>query len=122
MWSHLAALLIGLVGGIVTCGLLSLFAWVFPLVVMQTIGSRSAVVRANAVESLNFQLSILLYGLCLSLFGTVFGAITFGIGWLLVLPAIIAVVVAEIVLVCIASSRASAGGLYRYPVTIRFAH
>ncbi|MBB6629330.1 DUF4870 domain-containing protein [Nocardioides sp. KIGAM211] len=84
-------------------------AFLGPLIVMLTKGNESAYVRRQAVESLNFQLSILIYGLvslalCLVLIGFV------------LLPA-----VGLLWLVCtiIGSVRGARGEEYRYPVTIR---
>lgn len=120
MWSHLGPLLV-LVGGLLlSAGALSIFAFVFPLVVMNTVGSRSAPVRAHAVESLNFQLTMLVYGVSLLVLTVVVGLVTFGIGLLVLIPVILALAVFEVVVMVIASVQASNGGFYRYPITIRF--
>jgi uncharacterized Tic20 family protein len=83
--------------------------FVAPLVVLLVFGQRSAFVRANAVESLNFNLSWLLYSIVSVLLFFV------GIGILL----LIALGIAYVILVVIASTRANNGQLYRYPLTIR---
>jgi uncharacterized Tic20 family protein len=84
--------------------------FVAPLIVLLVFGPRSAFVRANAVESLNFNLSWLLYAIIAVILAFVL------IGFL-----ILAVLgVAYVVLVIIASFRANNGELYRYPATIRF--
>jgi uncharacterized Tic20 family protein len=83
--------------------------FVAPLVVLLVFGQRSAFVRANAVESLNFNLSWLLYSIVSVLLFFV------GIGILL----LIALGIAYVILVVIASIRANNGQLYRYPLTIR---
>ena len=80
-----------------------------PLVIMLTAGKTSSRVRANAVESLNFQISMLIYGvisavLMLLLIG--FLTILVVAGFLLVAPIIAAV-------------KASSGENFKYPVTIR---
>jgi uncharacterized Tic20 family protein len=84
-------------------------AFLGPLVVMLTKGNESAYVRAQAVESLNFQLSILIYGVVS--FVLVFVLVGF-----LLLPI---VGIAWLVFTIIGSVRASRGELYRYPLTIR---
>ena len=84
--------------------------FVAPLVVMLVFGPRSAYVRAHAVESLNFNLSWLLYAIVSVVL------IFIGIGILLLL----ALGIAYVVLVVIASVRANNGEFYRYPLTIRF--
>jgi uncharacterized Tic20 family protein len=83
--------------------------FVAPLVVLLVFGQRSAFVRANAVESLNFNLSWLLYAIISVVLLIV------GIGILL----LIALGIAYVVLIVIASIRANSGELYRYPLTIR---
>jgi uncharacterized protein len=84
--------------------------FVAPLVVLLVFGPRSAYVRAHAVESLNFNLSWLLYAI---VFVVLF---VIGIGILLLL----ALGIAYVVLVVIASIRANNGEFFRYPLTIRF--
>lgn len=109
MWSHLGPLLMGVAAMLVTAGALSIFTFVFPLIVMNTIGSRSARVRAHAVESLNFQLSILIYGI-----------VSFVLIFVLVGFVLLPIVgVMWLVFTIIGAVRASRGEEYRYPLTIR---
>jgi uncharacterized protein len=84
--------------------------FVAPLVVLLVFGPRSAYVRAHAVESLNFNLTWLLYGIIAVI-------LAFLVVGILIL---IALGIAYVVLVIIASIRANNGELYRYPLTIRF--
>ena len=84
--------------------------FVAPLIVLLVFGPRSAYVRANAVESLNFNLSWLLYAIVAVVL------IFIGIGILILL----ALGIAYLVLIVVASIRANNGVLYRYPLTIRF--
>ena len=84
-------------------------AFLGPLIVMLTKGNESAYIRRQAVESLNFQLSILIYAaisfaLCLVLIGFLLLPIV-GLVWL--------------VFTIVASVRSSRGEEYRYPLTIR---
>jgi uncharacterized protein len=103
LWAMLAHLL-SFVAAYVFLG------FVAPLVVLLVFGPRSAYVRAHAVESLNFNLSWLLYSIvALFLF-------IIGIGILILL----ALGIAYVVLVVIASLRANNGEFFRYPLTIRF--
>ena len=83
--------------------------FVAPLIVLLVFGPRSAYVRAHAVESLNFNLSWLLYGIVAVIL------IIIGIGILI----LIALGLAYLVLVVIASVRANNGEFFRYPLTIR---
>jgi uncharacterized Tic20 family protein len=84
--------------------------FVAPLVVLLVFGPRSAYVRAHAVESLNFNLSWLLYAIVGGILLIV------GIGLLI----LIALGIAYVVLVIMASVRANNGQFFRYPLTIRF--
>ncbi len=84
-------------------------AFLGPLVVYFVKRDESPYVRQQAAESLNFQLSIIIYGLisavlCLVLIGFLLLAVV-GIVWL--------------VFTIIGSIKASQGQLYRYPLTIR---
>ena len=81
-----------------------------PLIVLVVFGPRSAYVRAHAVESLNFNLSWLLYTIVAGILLLV------GIGLLI----LIALGITYVVLVIIASVRANNGEFFRYPLTIRF--
>ena len=103
LWGMLAHLL-SFVAAYIALG------FVAPLVVLLVFGPRSAFVRAQAVESLNFNLSWLLYAIVSAILLVV------GIGLLL----LIALGIAYVVLVVIASVRANNGQSFRYPLTIRF--
>jgi uncharacterized Tic20 family protein len=84
--------------------------FIAPLVVLLVFGPRSAYVRAHAVESLNFNLSWLLYAIVAGIL------LIIGIGLLILL----ALGIAYVVLVVIATVRANNGEFFRYPLTIRF--
>ena len=84
-------------------------AFLGPLIVMLTKGNESAYVRRQAVESLNFQLSILIYGI-------VSFILIFVVVGLFLLPV---VGLMWLVFTIIGSVRASKGEEYRYPLTIR---
>jgi uncharacterized protein len=85
-------------------------AFLVPLVVLLIKGKESAFIRHHAVESLNFQLSMLIYGF------VGFLLIFVGIG-IFILPVL---GVLWLVFVVIATLKASNGQGYRYPLTIRF--
>jgi uncharacterized protein len=103
LWGMLAHLL-SFVAAYIALGFLA------PLVVLLVFGQRSAYVRAHAVESLNFNLSWLLYAVV----AVVLAFLLIGI------PILIALGIAYLVLVVIASIRANNGEFFRYPLTIRF--
>ncbi len=100
---HLAAFSGYLTGGV---------GWVLgPLVVWLLKRAELPSVEAHGKESLNFHLSIFIYGLALGLLGFA----TCGIAWVL----IIGLAVFQIVCTILAAIKASEGGFYRYPLTIR---
>src|ERR1700730_8498748 len=81
-----------------------------PLIVWLIKRADSPEIDAHGKESLNFQLSMLIYNvvaliLCIVLIG---------------IPILILLYILNIVLVIVASIKASEGVLYRYPLTIRF--
>ena len=81
-----------------------------PLIIWLTKRGDSPEIDAHGKESLNFQLSMLIYDavalmLCIILIG---------------IPILLMLWVLNTVLVIVASIKASEGELYRYPLTIRF--
>jgi uncharacterized Tic20 family protein len=86
-----------------------------PLVVWLVYRYRSEFVRRHALESLNFQLSLLIY----TAVGVVLALITFGLGVLIVVPLMAIGAVAALVVIILATVAASGGREYRYPLTIR---
>jgi uncharacterized Tic20 family protein len=103
LWAMLAHLL-AFVAAYIALGFLA------PLTVLLIFGPRSAYVRAHAVESLNFNLSWLVYAIV----AVILAFLLIGI------PILIALGIAYVIFVIIASVRANNGQLYRYPLTIRF--
>ena len=95
-WSALLGMLIG-------------FAFLGPLLVMLIKGNESPWIRKQSVESLNFQLSILIYGIVAAVL------IVILVG-LVLLPA---VGIFWLVFTIIGSVKAGNGEDYRYPLTIR---
>ncbi|NOK36852.1 DUF4870 domain-containing protein [Corallococcus exercitus] len=84
--------------------------WAVPLFLMLTKGKESSFVRAHAVESLNFQITVAIAMtvsallVCALGLGFITGAITF---------------LASVVFSVMAGLKANDGELYRYPVNIR---
>jgi uncharacterized protein len=109
LWAHLGALL-----GIVVTGFLG---WLPPLLIMQTRGQQSAFVRREAVESLNFQLTLIIVGvgsavLFVALIWTIIIPILIGIAWL-------AIGIGALVFMIMGSISANRMEPYRYPVNFR---
>ena len=86
-----------------------------PLLIMLTVGNQSRFVRRHAVESLNFQISLLIY----SAVAIFFSIITIGLGLIIVIPLALVALVWIVVVVIQASVKATNGEDYRYPLTIR---
>ncbi len=94
-------------------------AFLGPLVVLFTKGNSSGYVRRHAVESLNFQLSMLIYGVAGTIVGIVLVVATLGIGLLVFLPLMIAFSIFWLVMTIMGAMKAGNGEDYRYPLTIR---
>jgi uncharacterized Tic20 family protein len=84
--------------------------FILPLVVYLVMRRESEYVSANAREALNFHISVLIY--CLFCVPLVF--ILIGI------PLLIVIGLGSIILAIIGAVKASDGGCYRYPLTLRF--
>lgn len=95
-WSALVALLIGL-------------PFLGPLLVLLIYGNKSAWVRRQAVESLNFQLSMIIYAIVSAILIIVL------IGFFLLL----AVGAISIIMPIVAAVKVNNGEDFRYPITIR---
>ena len=84
-----------------------------PLVVWLVKKDESEFVRSQAIESLNFQISMTIYAF-------VAGVLAFTIiGLPIAIPAFIVIVIADIILTILGALEVSAGKPYRYPWTIR---
>ncbi len=86
-----------------------LLPFIGPLLVLLIKGEQSSWVRANAIEALNFEITVFIAALVSSVL------VCIGIGVLLA-PV---VGMAALVLGILASIRANAGEMYRYPLTLR---
>ncbi len=84
--------------------------FVIPLIILLTMRDQSRFVAENAKESMNFQLSMLIYFICsIPLFIVLIG-----------LPIMLGVMVLGLVCPLIATIRAADGTFSLYPLTIRF--
>ena len=110
VWTHLSALV----------ALIGIPSPVGPLVMWLVKRESHPYVDAEGKEALNFNLSALLYTLVLFVGGSLFTLITFGIGIVVLIPLVLAAVVAWGVLVVVSAVKASRGEFFRYPLTIRF--
>jgi hypothetical protein len=85
--------------------------WVPPLVAMTAKGSQSGLVRAHAVEALNFQLTWTVA----TLIAWVLTVCTLG----LASPLLLITIAVGVIFGIVAGVKASNGDPYRYPVTVR---
>lgn len=108
MASHFGAL----VSAAVAMGFLA------PLGVLLFLGSRSEFVRRHATESLNFQITLLIY-LAVAF---VITAVTVGLGLLVLIPVAAVAAVLALVAVILATLAASRGKDFTYPLTFHFIH
>jgi uncharacterized protein len=107
MVAHLSAL----------AGLVIGFNFLGPLLVYLIKKDDDPFIEDQSKEALNFNLSVFLY---LVVAGIVTFILTLIIIGLLLIPVIGAGIIAWIVLVIVAATRANNGEAYRYPLTIRF--
>ena len=84
-----------------------------PLVVWLVKKDESEFVRSQAIESLNFQISMTIYALVAGLL-----AVTI-IGLIIAIPAIIAIVIGDVIFTILGAMQVAEGRPYRYPLTIR---
>jgi uncharacterized protein len=87
-----------------------------PLVLWQMKRNEMPLVEEQGKESLNFQLSALIYLLAGSVIAVI-GAI-FCVGFLLI-PVLVVIYLGSLVLAVIAGLKANDGVLYRYPLNLR---
>jgi hypothetical protein len=82
---------------------------IVPLVIWLMKRDESDFVRRNALESLNFQISM-----------TIWLAISIALSFILIgIPMLIVLGIVDLVCIIIATMRANEGECYRYPITIR---
>jgi uncharacterized Tic20 family protein len=107
MIAHLSAL----------AGLFIGFNFLGPLIVYLIKKDEDPFVRDQAVEALNFNLSVFIYLTVLGIATFILILVVVGV---LLIPVLAAAVIAWVVFVIIAATRANNGEAYRYPLTIRF--
>ena len=90
-----------------------------PLVVWLIKRNETTYVDEQGKEALNFQLNMFALGLALAIGSIPVLFVTLGLGFLLIIPLAIALVVYSIVMPIIAAIRTNAGDAYRYPYIIR---
>ncbi len=94
------------------------FGFLAPLLIM-LLKNDSPFVRRHAVESLNFQISLLIYGLVGTVVAAVIALLTFGLALIVIVPVVIVLGLLALIVIIVATVKASNGEDYRYPLTLR---
>lgn len=111
MFAHLSALL----GGLVT-GWVGGWGWFLgPLIIWLVKKDTMPFVNDQAKEALNFNITIAIVFVIL----TILGFATLGIGFLLALPLMVIIGITALVFIILAAVKANEGVAYRYPFALR---
>lgn len=113
LWVHLAPLIAGFVAIFL---FVALFLLWLPGLLVRNSATATDFDKRHATESMNFQLTMLVF----SVVATIFSIVTLGVGLLIVVPAAIALGIAALIFMIMGSVAANDGREYRYPITIRF--
>ena len=97
-------------------------AFLGPLLIFLIKGNDSAYIRQQSAESLNFQLSMIIYGVVGTIVGVIISIVTLGLGLILFIPLILVYGLWWLIYTIIGSVKAANGELYQYPLTIRMVH
>jgi uncharacterized Tic20 family protein len=93
---------------------------VVPLVLWIVKKDEMPEVNYHGKEAVNFNLSILIYGIGLGIATFILSVLTLGIAMFLLIPLFPALVIFHVVCTIIAAIKASNHEAYRYPLCIRF--
>ena len=113
LWVHLAPLL----GGVLAIWFfVAIFILWLPGLIVRNSATATDFEKRHATESMNFQLTMLIF----TASGTIFSIVTLFVGLLIVIPAAIALGIAALVFMIMGAVAANEGREYRYPLSIRF--
>ena len=111
MFAHLSALL----GGLVT-GWIGGWGWFLgPLIIWLMKKDTMPFVNDQAKEALNFNITVGIIFVIL----TILGVVTLGVGFLVAFPLMIIVGIAALVFIILAAIKSNEGIAYRYPFALR---
>lgn len=111
MFAHLSALL----GGLVT-GWIGGWGWFLgPLIIWLMKKDTMPFVNDQAKESLNFNITVGIIFVIL----TILGVVTLGVGFLVAFPLMVIVGIAALVFIILAAIKSNEGTAYRYPFALR---
>lgn len=113
MWAHLAPIL----GGVVAIWLfVAVFLFWLPGLLVRNSATATDFEKRHGTESMNFQLTMLIF----TVGASVFSLVTFGLGLIIVLPAAFALGIAALIFMILGAVAANDGREFRYPLSIRF--
>ena len=113
MWCHLIPVLAAVTG-------LGILGFLGPLLIQQTSTLQSAFLERHSRESLNFQISMLIYyGVC-AIFTIIVGFLTLGLGFILAIPVFGILIIGSLVLGLIGTIKATNGEHFDYLISIKF--
>ena len=113
MWCHLIPVLAAVTG-------LGILGFLGPLLIQQTSTLQSAFLERHSRESLNFQISMLIYyGVC-AILTIIVGFLTLGLGFILAIPVFGILIIGSLVLGLIGTIKATNGEHFDNLVSIKF--
>ena len=113
MWCHLIPVLATVTG-------LGILGFLGPLLIQQTSTLQSAFLENHSRESLNFQISMLIYyGVCTAL-TILIGLLTLGFGFILAIPVFGIPIIGSLALGIIGTVKATNGEHFAYLISIKF--
>jgi uncharacterized Tic20 family protein len=111
MFAHLSALL-----GVLVTGWVGGWGWFLgPLIIWLVKKDTMPFVNDQAKEALNFNITIAIIFVIL----TILGVVTLGVGFLIAFPLMVIIGIAALVFIILAAIKANEGVAYRYPFTLR---
>jgi uncharacterized Tic20 family protein len=91
-----------------------------PLVLWVAKKNESSYIDEHGKSAVNFQLSLILYGILLVILFVPIAILTLGLGVIAIVLGIIPAIILKIILIVSASIKANNGEPYQYPFTIEF--
>ncbi len=96
------------------------FAIAIPIVMYLVKKGQSPFIDDHAKESINFQLTLLIYSILLPVLAALIGALTCGVGLVLIIPALFGPYILGLIGMVMATMAANRGEFFRYPMSFRF--
>ncbi len=113
MWCHLIPVLAMVTG-------LGILGFLGPLLIQQTNTLQSAFLERHSRESLNFQISMLIYYGACAILTILIGVFTLGLGLILAIPVFGILIIGSFILGIIGTIKATNGEHFDYLLSIKF--